>query len=150
MATIGAVARVSRTKAAQVWEGLSRAHSSVTAALERDVPPKAGIPLGWYEVLAHLSHAPGAMLRFQDLARVAGITDSGASRRLEQMIKAGLIDRHSCPTDRRGVYAHMTEKGKAAYEKGHAVYTRSVQRSLGRLLQPDEADVMGAALSRLS
>ena len=150
VATISALARVSRAKVAQVWEGLSRAHSSVTAALEKDVPPKAGIPLGWYDVLAHLSRAPGAMLRFQDLARIAGITDSGASRRLEQMIKAGLIDRHSCPTDRRGVYAHMTEKGRTAYEKGRAVYMRSVQRNLGRMLKPDEADVMNAALSRLS
>ena len=66
------------------------------------------------------------------------------------MIKAGLIDRHSCPTDRRGVYAHMTEKGRTAYEKGRAVYMRSVQRNLGRMLKPDEADVMNAALSRLS
>jgi DNA-binding MarR family transcriptional regulator len=145
-----AVAKVSRAKAVQVWEGLTRAHSAMTAALERDMLPEAGIPLGWYEVLAHLSRAPDEAMRFQDLAREAGITDSGASRRLDQMIKAELIERRSCPTDRRGVFAHMTPEGKAAYEKGHAVFLKSLDRNLSSHLQAEEADVVQAALSRLS
>jgi DNA-binding MarR family transcriptional regulator len=143
------VAKLSGAKAVELWEGISRAHSSMTAAIEKEMLPKAGINLGWYEVLAHLRHAPNAMLRFQDLARIEGITDSGASRRLNQMIKAGLIDRHSCPTDRRGVYAHLTEKGRAAHEKAHAVFLRSLDRNLGTLLEPGEAEAVSAALGRL-
>ena len=141
--------KVSRAKAVELYEGLARVHHCMTAALEADMLPQAGIPLGWYEVLAHLDRAPGEMLRFQDLARVAGITDSGASRRLEQMIKAGLIDRKTCPTDRRGVNAHLTKKGKAAYEKAHVVFLRSVERNIASYLQPEEADAMHQALSRL-
>ncbi len=90
------------------------------------------------------------MLRFQDLARIEGITDSGVSRRLNQMIKAGLIDRHSCPTDRRGVFAHLTEKGSEAYEKAHAVFLRSLDRNLATLLKPGEAEAVSAALGRLT
>jgi DNA-binding MarR family transcriptional regulator len=144
------VAKVSRAKAMQVWEGLTRAHSAMTAALEKDMLPEAGIPLGWYEVLAHLSRAPDEAMRFQDLARVAGITDSGASRRLDQMIKAELIERRTCPTDRRGVFAHLTPKGRAAFEKGHAVFLKSLDRNLSNHLQADEAEVVQAALARLS
>jgi DNA-binding MarR family transcriptional regulator len=144
------VSKLTSAKAEQVWEGILRAHCSVTAAIEKDMLPKTGLQLGWYQVLAHLSHAPNSMLRFQDLARVAGITDSGASRRLNQMLKAGLIDRHLCNTDRRGVYAHLTDKGKAAYTKAHAVFIRSLERNLSAHLQPGEADVMHAALTRLS
>jgi DNA-binding MarR family transcriptional regulator len=150
MNRITPVAKLSGTKAVQLWEGISRAHSSMTAAIEKDMLPATGIPLGWYEVLAHLKRAPGAMLRFQDLARIEGITDSGASRRLNQMIKAGLIDRHSCPTDRRGVYAHLTDKGTAAYEKAHAVFLRSLDRNLGTLLKAGEAEAVSAALERLT
>jgi DNA-binding MarR family transcriptional regulator len=142
--------KVSSAKAAQVWEGLTRVHSSMSAALEKDMGPNAGIPLTWYEVLAHLHEAPGEMLRFQDLARLAGITDSGASRRIEQMIKAGLIDRHSCPSDRRGVYAHLTVNGKRAYAKAHTVFVRSLDRNLGSHLAPEEADAIHTALSRLA
>ncbi|HSP08646.1 MAG TPA: MarR family winged helix-turn-helix transcriptional regulator [Candidatus Dormibacteraeota bacterium] len=141
--------KVSSTKVLEVWESLARVHSATAAAIEKDMLPSAGIALGWYEMLAHLNRAPDAMLRFQDLARLAGITDSGASRRIEQMIKAGLIDRHSCPVDRRGVYAHLTAQGKAAYEKAHTVFVRSLEHNLGSHLAPEEADAVHAALSRL-
>ena len=144
------MARLSGAKAVRLWEGISRAHNSMTAAIEKEMLPKAGINLGWYEVLAHLRNAPNAMLRFQDLARIEGITDSGASRRLNQMIKAGLIDRHLCESDRRGVYAHLTDKGQAAYEKAHAVFLRSLDSNLATLLEPGEAEAVSAALGRLA
>jgi DNA-binding MarR family transcriptional regulator len=144
------VPKVSRAKAVQLWEALARAHSTMTTALESDMLPEAGMPLGWYEVLLHLSRAPQGLMRFQELAKVAGITDSGASRRLDQMIKAGLIDRRSCPSDRRGAYAHITPSGKAGFERAHAVFLRSLDRNLGRHLEAGEVDAMNAALSRLS
>jgi DNA-binding MarR family transcriptional regulator len=144
------VTKLSGAKAVQLWEGISRAHVTMTSAIEKEMLPKAGINLGWYEVLAHLRQAPNEMLRFQDLARIEGITDSGASRRLNQMVKAGLIDRHSCPSDRRGVYAHLTDKGGTAYEKAHVIFLRSLDRNLGTLLEPGEAEAVSAALARLS
>lgn len=134
----------------KLWEGLTRAHNLMTAALEKDMLPEAGIPLAWFEVLHHLSGAPDGAMRFQDLARVAGITDSGASRRLDQMIKAGLIERRSCPTDRRGVFAHMTAKGQAAHRKGHAIFVRSLRRNLASQLEPGEIETLRASLDRLS
>lgn len=149
MNNIGAVKKVSRTRAVEVWEGLARVHSSMSAALEKDMLPKAGIPLGWYEVLSHLNRAPAAMLRLQDLAHGAGLTESGASRRIDQMIKAGLLDRHSCPTDRRGVYAHMTDAGKLAYDRAHAVFVRTVTRNLSRHLDAEAADAVHSVLARL-
>jgi DNA-binding MarR family transcriptional regulator len=111
--------------------------------------PEAGMPLVWYEVLLNLSRAPGGMMRYQDLAKVAGITNSGASRRLEQMTKAGLIERRSCPTDRRGVFAHVTAKGEAAFKRAHSVFLTSLGKNFGDRLKPGEVDVIGAALSRL-
>src|ERR1700694_3023879 len=136
MTRITAMADQADNKAEQVWEGISRAHCSIVADIEKDMLPQAGIALGWYDVLAQLSQAPDRRLRFQDLARVVGITDSGASRRLNQMIKAGLIDRVSCPSDRRGVYAHLTDNGKAAYARAHTVFVRSLERNLGSQLKP--------------
>ncbi len=143
------MAKPAGSKAEQIWEGISRAHCSIVADIEKDMLPQTGIALGWYEVLAHLSQAPDGRLRFQDLARVVGISDSGASRRLNQMIKAGLIERFLCASDRRGVYALMTAKGKATYVKAHAVFVRSLERNL-RQLEPGEAELVQTALSRLS
>jgi len=147
--TICEVSKVSQARAVEVWERLSRMHSSISATLEKEMQPQAGISLGWYEVLAELKRAPGEMLRFQDLAHEAGLTESGASRRLDQMLKAHLIERLSCPTDRRGVYAHLTEQGSQAYAKARAVFVSSIDKSLGRQLKPEEAEAMRATLSRL-
>jgi DNA-binding MarR family transcriptional regulator len=123
------MARSSTDDTTRLWEGLSRAHNLMTAALEKDLLPQAGMPLAWYEVLHHLVQAPGGLLRYQELAKVSGISDSGASRRLDQMLKAGLIDRQSCPTDRRGVYAHITDHGQAAYKRAHTVFVRSLTKN---------------------
>jgi DNA-binding MarR family transcriptional regulator len=122
----------------------------MTAALEKDMLPEAGMPLAWFEVLHHLTQAPDGAMRFQELARVSGITDSGASRRLDQMIKAGLIERTACPTDRRGVFAHITTKGQAAHKRGHAVFVRSLRRNLTNQLKPAEVELLRASLERLA
>src|SRR5712692_1432008 len=147
--TIGAVKPTRSSKVEQMWEGLARVHSSMTAALEHDMVPEAGMPLAWYEVLLNLSRSPAGMMRHQDLARVAGITNSGASRRLEQMTKAGLIERRSCPTDRRGVFAHITSKGQSSFKTAHKIFLNSLERNLGTSLKPGDAELISAALSKL-
>ena len=144
------MARVSQADTTSLWEGIKRAHNVMTAALEKDMLPEAGMPLAWFEVLHHLTRAPGGLMRFQELAKVSGITDSGASRRLDQMIKAGLIERQSCPTDRRGAFAHVTATGRAAHRRADSVFARSLQRNLGRHLEPGEADALRSALERLA
>jgi DNA-binding MarR family transcriptional regulator len=144
------VSKVSRAKALELWEVLCRAHGAMRAAIEKDMTPDAGMPTAWYEVLRYLTRAPQGLMRYQDLAKVAGLSDSGASRRLEQMVNAGLIDRQSCPSDRRGVYAHITTAGQSAFDKAHAVFLSSLERNLASHLEPDDAEAMGAALARLS
>jgi DNA-binding MarR family transcriptional regulator len=122
----------------------------MSAALEKDMIPEAGMPLAWFEVLHHLSQAPDGAMRFQELARVSGISDSGASRRLDQMIRGGLIERRSCPTDRRGVFAHITSKGQAGYKRAHIVFVRSLQKNLTSQLEPSEIDSLRTTLERLA
>ncbi|GAC1509874.1 MAG: MarR family transcriptional regulator [Candidatus Dormibacteraceae bacterium] len=149
MNSINPMPKTAVNQAVQVWEGISRAHCSIATALEKDMLPATGISVGWYEVLARLNQAPDSRMRFQDLARVVGITDSGASRRLNLMISAGLIDRFLCPSDRRGVYAHLTDKGRTTYARAHAVFVRSLERNLSHL-GPGEAELVRSALSRLT
>ncbi len=44
---MGPVSKVSRAKALELWEGLTRAHGTMTAAIEKDMLPEAGMPLAW-------------------------------------------------------------------------------------------------------
>jgi hypothetical protein len=43
----------------------------------------------------------------------------------------------------------MTDKGKETYTKAHAVFVKSIERNL-KQLEPGEAELVHAALSRLS
>src|ERR1051326_1769961 len=123
------MARTTAGDTTRLWECLSHAHNLMISALEKDFVPQAGMPLAWFEVLHRLSVAPDGLLRYQDVARDLGISDSGASRRLDQMTRAGLIDRQSCPTDRRGVYAHITGKGRESFKRANAVFVRSLKKN---------------------
>jgi DNA-binding MarR family transcriptional regulator len=66
------------------------------------------------------------------------------------MTKAGLIERRSCPTDRRGVFAHITAQGEAAFKTAHKVFLKSLERNFGTALKKGDAELISAALSRLA
>src|SRR2546425_11777603 len=106
----------------------------MSAALERDMVPEAGMPLAWYQVLLHLSRAEGGMMRYQDLPRCAGISNSGAPRRLDQMTRSDLIERRLCATDRRAAFAHTPAKGEAACATSRTVLCGSLERNYGARL----------------
>src|SRR5260370_1060631 len=118
----------------------------LNATLEGRVPD----PMGGGKELLSLTRSPGGLMRYQALARVAGVSNIGASRRLEQMTKAGLIERRSSPTDRRGVFAHISAKGEAPYKTAHKVFLTSLERNFGTALKKADAELISAALPRLA
>ncbi len=63
-----------------------------------------------YEVLVQLSEAPGGELRMAELAAAAMTSRSRLTYQVDQLEKARLIRRSSCPTDERGVVAALTEE----------------------------------------
>ena len=132
MNTIGGVKKVSRPR----WWRSGRASRASTARRRRrsrrTCSPTPASRSAGTRCSPISTGRPTPCSASRTLPGSPGITDSGASRRIEQMIKAGLIDRHSCPADRRGVYAHLTEKGKAAYEKAYAVFVRSLRTEPGQ------------------
>jgi DNA-binding MarR family transcriptional regulator len=50
-------------------------------------------------------------MRMSELAAHMHLSPSGITRRIDGMVKAGLVERKQCPTDRRGSNAVLTELG---------------------------------------
>ncbi|WP_410813669.1 MarR family winged helix-turn-helix transcriptional regulator [Micromonospora sp. 067-2] len=73
---------------------------------------KHGISRAEFDVLATLRRA-GAPHRLAptDLARSMMITTGGMTGRLDRLVRAGLVERVPHPTDKRGVFAQLTEAG---------------------------------------
>jgi DNA-binding MarR family transcriptional regulator len=121
------------------WRGMLATHSRVIAALDEDLEREHGLPLGSYEVLLHLAEAPDRSLRMGALADGLLLSRSGLTRLVDRLANRGLVERHSCPDDRRGTFARLTPAGLQLFERARPTHLRGVrERFLDRL---DDADL---------
>jgi len=94
------------------WAGFLRAHDLISGRLDADLRAAAGLALSEFEILFHLA-AAGGELRMAQLAHDLVFTGGGVTRLVARLEKLGLIERRSCPGDGRGVFAGLTERGRA-------------------------------------
>ena len=125
------------------------AHGAVVKKLEHELVEETGLPLGWYEVLLHLSWAPERRLRMQELAGRILLTPSGLTRVVDRMEAEGLVQREPCPTDRRALYATLTQPGLKRLRDASPVHLRGVEEHFARHLTDREADVLRKALGKV-
>src|SRR5256885_7531019 len=86
------------------WIAYLRSHSAITRELSAQLQREHGLTLNDYEVLLHLSHAEGGMMRRVDLAESILLTASGITRLLEGLERSGLVCKHACASDARVSY----------------------------------------------
>jgi DNA-binding MarR family transcriptional regulator len=94
------------------WGTFLRAHAHVTRVLEHELQEAKDLSLADYDVLYQLAAAEGTRLRMSELADRLLLSRSGATRLVDRLESAGLVRRASCATDRRGLWAHLTEPGR--------------------------------------
>ncbi len=131
------------------WKAFLQAHAAVVEALERELEEERGLPLSWYEVLLWLARAPEGRLRMQQLADRVLITQSGVSRLVDRLERAGYVKRTSCPTDRRGTNAEITREGRSTLRKASPAHLRGVERHFLSHLDEKELAVLRTALDRV-
>jgi DNA-binding MarR family transcriptional regulator len=130
--------------AVDVWARLLYAHAAVRRTLSGLLLAEHGLTLNDYEALLHLSRAEEGRMRRVDLADRLLLTASGVTRLLDGLEAAGLVERASCATDRRVVYAVITGAGRerlAAAAETHLAQVRELfedrfdAEELGRLTE---------------
>jgi DNA-binding MarR family transcriptional regulator len=93
-----------------------------------------------FEVLLRLARTPGGALRMNDLAAQTQLTTSGITRVVDRLERSGLVERRTCPTDRRGMFAHVTAAGLNRLDAVLPGHVELVDRWLISLLPPDELE----------
>jgi DNA-binding MarR family transcriptional regulator len=111
----------------RAWRALLEASTGLLAILDNELQAEQGLTLGEYEVLVHLSDEPDGALRMTDLASHTHLSPSGITRRIDGMVKAGLVERRQCPSDRRGSYAALTELGATKLREAAPTHVRGVR-----------------------
>lgn len=64
-----------------------------------------------FEVLLRLARSPARRLRMTDLAAQADLSTSGVTRVVDRLERSGTVRRETCPSDRRGSFAALTDEG---------------------------------------
>ncbi len=126
----------------QAWQAFLRASIRLMERLDGDLEPH-GISLADYEILVNLSGEPAGELRMTELAARTLVSRSGLTRRLDRLVESGLVERRSCPTDRRGVLAVLTDAGRRRLEQAAPTHVEGVRRHF--LDHLDGYDIAGLA-----
>ena len=131
------------------WSKLLHAHASTTRALSGTLLEEHGLTLKGYEALLRLSRADDGRLRRVDLADELLLTASGVTRLLDGLEAAGYVERAACATDRRVVYAVITDAGGAKLEAASESHVAEVRSLFEARFEDDELAKLAELLGRL-
>ena len=135
--------------AVSAWIALVRAGQVVQSAVEADLKVAGFPPLAWYDALLELRGAGPEGLRPGDLERRMLLAQYNVSRLADRLVRAGLVQRWSCPEDARGNVLTATETGLDLLARMWPVYAAAIERHLGAKLGDDEAVELARLLGKL-
>ena len=126
----------------RAWRNFIESVGTLTAALEADLVP-FGLTMGDYEVLVRLSESEDQRLRMCDLATSLQLSPSGLTRRLDGLVKAGLVERIASPSDRRVMFAALTPAGHAKLVEAAPDHVASVRKRFLKGLSRAQVQAVG-------
>jgi DNA-binding MarR family transcriptional regulator len=132
------------------WLGMVTVHADLMAELEDDLMDLHGISAGEYGVLVNLSAAPDDRLRMCDLAARLHLSPSGLTRRLDGLVRDGLVAREPAADDRRVIMAVLTPLGRARLEAAAPDHVAGVRRAFLDHMTRAQIRQMGAAFAAVA
>lgn len=135
------------------WTTFLEASHLVARHVEQQLREQACLSHPQYEILVRLSEAPGGEMRMTELAAQVVTSKSGLTYQITRLEKAGLVQRHRCPTDDRGITAVITEEGKQKLRATAPDHVDLVRSSLIDMLDRGQlaslTEIMSVVVSRL-
>ena len=127
----------------EIWRSFMTAVDGLTDQFARQLQRDSGMPYTYYEILVALSEAPERTLRMSELAGARGSSRSRLSHAVARLEEVGWVCRRNCPTDKRGSFAVLTDKGFAALEAAAPGHVTAVRERLFDVLTPEQVEQLG-------
>jgi DNA-binding MarR family transcriptional regulator len=112
------------------WRDLLARHARVNAALERDLQRHHRLSVTELEALQRLQEKHVDGCRLQQLVEDVHMSQSALSRLVSRLEEEGLVERRSCSDDRRGIFACITDAGRARVREAEATQREVLARTL--------------------
>jgi DNA-binding MarR family transcriptional regulator len=128
----------------RVWRAYLLGSARLSEAMDADLR-KFGMDLPEYEILVNLSESPNRQLRMSELATAVHQSRSRLTHTVARMEKDGLVERVGCPTDRRGVWATLTDKGMDLLRTAAPDHVAAVRGFFVEAMDPEDYAALGRA-----
>lgn len=132
------------------WCALFRSHKIVLGEIESKLKSAKLPQLLWYDLLWQLENANTCGVRAFELQPKLFLPQYGMSRLVDRMETQGLIEKHECPEDGRGIALSITDKGRDIRKQMWSVYAPAMQKALGAKLTEAETVALIQILGKLS
>jgi DNA-binding MarR family transcriptional regulator len=139
----------SAQRAPEAWVRMLRGHATLTRRMDATLRELHGLSLNEFEILLQLWHADGERMRRVDLAQHLVVTQGGITRLLAGLERQRLVERQSCDTDARVVYACLTATGKRKLLDARKTHLDDVGRLFSDRFSEAELEGLAELLSRL-
>lgn len=131
------------------WVHLLRAHATLRRRMDANLLSEHELTINDYEVLLALAHADDRRLRRVDLAERVLLTQSGITRLLQGLERSGLVERGSCDTDGRVVYALLTDAGYERLREASRTHLDDIRSLFAARFTDDELSTLERLLGRV-
>lgn len=128
---------------------LLEAHSQLTRLLDADLQDSDGISLQTFEVLLRISRSEWGRLTMSELADGVSLTTGGVTRLADRLENDGLVQRVSCPTDRRVVHLALTDLGRSTLSTALTHHLESLERRVASRISAKDTAVFNRVLDEL-
>lgn len=125
---------------------ITRLRRVLRASVRGDFPWES-LPMAQVEILQRLAEQPD--LRVSDLAARHRLATNTVSNLVQQLVAAGLAERHPAADDRRAVTVRLTDLGHERLGEWLAAHERRLSKALDAL-ERDDRRVIVAALGPLT
>jgi DNA-binding MarR family transcriptional regulator len=132
----------------RAWRGIVLNVRNVLQDIEGDLGG-FGIDGGDYQLLAMLSEAPDRRVKLCDLASTLRLSRGGLTRRLQGVLKKGLVRRVRNESDGRSAYAELTPKGWSLLKRAAPTHVASVRERMIDRLSKEELSNLASAFEKL-
>jgi len=134
---------------ARAWRGLQFMQMRLEAELSRQLAADSSLSLQDYGVLVALTDQRDGRLRAFELADRLGWDKTRLSHHLKRMVDRELIDKETCPSDRRGFFIVVTALGRQEIERAAPGHVNSVRRVFLDHVTPEELTVIADVTARV-
>lgn len=134
----------------RAWRAFLGASTLVSARLNHELDEAAAISMYEYEILVRLFESEAGRVRMSQLADQVSYSRSRLTHTVGRLERAGYVLRSSCPKDRRGVYAHLTQAGYEFLAQTASIHLDGVRRHLIDRFTPSELATLTELLEKIT